>query len=316
MTADPTTLTGSAGLPLPPDVPLEDLIWKQDSRAYPRGNAWTARFVPYINSTIVARLLDEWVGPDNWQDDYADVQMGGRTVTVCRLSIWSPAHGDWITKTDVGVAPSGTEDMSVKGLVSDAFKRAGILKWGCGRNVYTLPSLYAPVIVRARDASNPSEQELKKARPAPNYLDVLLKQLRDMGFEVTDVKGEHAPDDVQTDVQQTGQAPPKESAESAPATVPGDVPPPAPVTHPDDREDANLELDRQINQLKIDLIELVGDAKHAAMLWKKHEPAGGPQSEGSAKATYQACLRTFRNDQAPFDESGNESPAETQETLI
>ena len=128
-------------LGLAPLVPLADVKWRVDSTP----SNGKARFIPYIDAYIAASLLDEWVGPENWKDDYSLAPHG--KALMCHLGIKHPVSGEWVSKTDVGVA-SNTE--AEKGTVSDAFKRAASLKWGVARNVYRLPNVWAVVNVKTR----------------------------------------------------------------------------------------------------------------------------------------------------------------------
>ncbi len=161
-----------------PNVPLVDVQWRIDSQPYERKSdkAKIARYVPYVTASIVARLLDEWVGPFNWYDEYTQTSISGIDAVVCKLHLRIPQTDEWLVKQDVGVSPKGTEEMQVKGVVSDAFKRAGTLKWGVARNVYQFPSLWAICKVQMR-----GDQEV--ARPHPDATDELLHQLQERGFE-------------------------------------------------------------------------------------------------------------------------------------
>lgn len=131
-----------------PTVEFDRVVWRVDSKPYQRDSSptkWSTRFVPYITAPIVAGLLDGWVSPENWWDTYEDGPAPG--TLWCNLSIntGDPEFEQTvITKRDLGVAPSGNNELAMKGMVSDAFKRAAIMKWGVGRNVYELPSLWAP----------------------------------------------------------------------------------------------------------------------------------------------------------------------------
>lgn len=79
-------------------------------------------------------MLDEVVGPENWQCSYE--QIGGQLF--CTVSVWSDERGQWISKQDVG-SPSNVE--AEKGRASDARKRAGFA-WGIGRELYTAPRIF------------------------------------------------------------------------------------------------------------------------------------------------------------------------------
>lgn len=184
-----------------PPVKLADVEWRVDSK--PRDGQ--ARFVPYVDAATTARLLDEWVGPENWSDRYEVANLGGKESLWCHLSV--RLNDDWVTKTDVGV-PSNMEGQ--KGMVSDAFKRAACLKWGVARNVYELPTMWAPCREDARGNAWPNDQTLP----------TILRKLKAQGF--TDAEGgrvqEEAPE-AEPEVTARRAAPPARPA--APDQRPG-----------------------------------------------------------------------------------------------
>lgn len=173
-----------------PSVPLSDVEWRVDSK--PKDGK--ARFVPHINARIAAALMDEWVGPENWKDAYRVATIAGKEAVVAEVSVYvggsepstqsAPGievtsfggSGQWVTKTDVGVA-SQTEPQ--KGAVSDAFKRVVSVKWGAGRNVYDLPTLWAPC-----------REWNEKAYPNDQTQPSILAQLKARGFDATGVRFE------------------------------------------------------------------------------------------------------------------------------
>lgn len=89
----------------------------------------------YKDARCDMRLLDETIGPENWQCRY-DV-LNGRLF--CDVGIRFE-DGNWVWKQDVG-NPSNME--AAKGEASDAFKRA-CFKWGIGRELYTAPKIWVP----------------------------------------------------------------------------------------------------------------------------------------------------------------------------
>lgn len=152
-------------LSTPPDVPLAQVKWRVDSKPF-NGRA---RFLPYLDAYEVARLFDQWVGPGNWSDSYTPGHGKG---LFCHLSV--KVGDEWVTKTDLGV-PSNME--AEKGLVSDAFKRAGSLKWGVGGNVYRLPNVWAPVDAKNDKNNNPV------AVPNRDTLPAIIAELAKRGFK-------------------------------------------------------------------------------------------------------------------------------------
>lgn len=88
-----------------------------------------AQCVAYIDARQVMALLDEVVGPENWMDDYR--QIDGKLFAGIGIKV-----GDhWVWKWDTGTESDIEAD---KGVVSDSFKRAGV-KWGIGRFLYDFP---------------------------------------------------------------------------------------------------------------------------------------------------------------------------------
>jgi hypothetical protein len=147
-----------------PDANFDDIEWRIDSAPYERQESptgWVARWVPYLKAPSVARMLDEWVGPGAWSDVY--VPLGAGKGLECHLTILG------VTKIDVGVPPSGDDNLSVKGVYSDAFKRVASIKWGVGRNIYRLEGVWAPVRVRDRDGK-------KQALEAPESIESIRRQ--------------------------------------------------------------------------------------------------------------------------------------------
>lgn len=87
----------------------------------------------YKNARVDMTLLDEVVGPENWQRSH-EVINGN---LFCKVSVRSD-NGEWVSKQDVGTE-SNTE--KEKGQASDAFKRACV-NWGIGRELYTCPFIW------------------------------------------------------------------------------------------------------------------------------------------------------------------------------
>jgi hypothetical protein len=86
----------------------------------------------YKDARVDMNILDETVGPLNWQKEYT------RNNANCIVSIWDEDKGQWIRKEDTGTE-SFTE--KEKGLASDSFKRA-CFNWGIGRELYTAPFVW------------------------------------------------------------------------------------------------------------------------------------------------------------------------------
>jgi len=95
----------------------------------------------YKDSRVDMRILDETVGPENWQCQFYEqkgtlfCKLG---INVCRDA--GTGYHEWVWKSNAG-APSNME--AQKGEASDALKRAGFC-WGIGRELYTAPFIWVP----------------------------------------------------------------------------------------------------------------------------------------------------------------------------
>lgn len=92
---------------------------------------WGIGLLLYKDARCDQNILDETVGPMNWQRHHT------RDNANCIVSIWDAEKNQWIEKEDTGTE-SYTE--KEKGLASDSFKRA-CFNWGIGRELYTAPSM-------------------------------------------------------------------------------------------------------------------------------------------------------------------------------
>lgn len=88
----------------------------------------------YKNARCDMNILDEKVGPLNWQRDHKELKGN----MYAGIGIYDKEKGVWVTKWDCG-AESNTE--AEKGEASDSFKRAGF-NWGIGRELYTAPFIW------------------------------------------------------------------------------------------------------------------------------------------------------------------------------
>lgn len=89
----------------------------------------------YKNARCDMNILDEVVGPENWQREHYEVKGN----LFCRVGIKTDS-GEWVWKSDCGTE-SNTE--AKKGEASDSFKRA-CFNWGIGRELYTAPKIWIP----------------------------------------------------------------------------------------------------------------------------------------------------------------------------
>lgn len=84
-------------------------------------------------------ILDETIGPMNWDSDYKEIKGN----LYCGIGI-KGNDGAPVWKWDCGIESREDGDGNQKkGEASDAFKRAGF-KWGIGRELYTAPFIFIP----------------------------------------------------------------------------------------------------------------------------------------------------------------------------
>ena len=88
----------------------------------------------YKDARVDQNILDETVGPENWQRDHKELKGN----IYCGISIWDDKKEQWIIKWDCGKESFSEAE---KGESSDSFKRAGF-NWGIGRELYTSPYIW------------------------------------------------------------------------------------------------------------------------------------------------------------------------------
>lgn len=82
-------------------------------------------------------LLDETVGPGDWENDYREIKGNLYAGIGIRQK-----DGSMVWKWDCGIeSREDGEGNEKKGEASDAFKRAGF-RWGIGRELYTSPFVW------------------------------------------------------------------------------------------------------------------------------------------------------------------------------
>ena len=91
-----------------------------------------ATLLTYIDSRSVVELMDEAVGPLNWNFELS--QVGDQIVG--KMGVWDDEKGTWVVKSDTG---SESNIEAGKGLVSDIYKRC-ISRWGL-QDLYTVPRI-------------------------------------------------------------------------------------------------------------------------------------------------------------------------------
>ena len=110
----------------------------------------------YKDARCDMRILDETVGPENWQREHYECK-GNR---FCRVGI--KTDDGWAWKADCGTE-SYTE--KEKGESSDSFKRA-CFNWGIGRELYTKINIVVPMKTQknANGKYEPADSNDKFAR--------------------------------------------------------------------------------------------------------------------------------------------------------
>jgi hypothetical protein len=160
-----------------PEIRFEDISWRVDSKPT---QDQRARFISYIDARTAAKYLDEWVGPDGWEERYEEATLRGIPVLWCHLTIHFPRRS--ITRSDLATFSEGRGGdaetktaVGIKGWTSGAFKRAAT-KYGIGRIAYELPEVWAPVRVDDRNRAWPNKQTM----PA------IVAECRKAGYDVGD----------------------------------------------------------------------------------------------------------------------------------
>ncbi len=90
----------------------------------------------YVSARAIQNRLDEVFGFDGWKTSYKEVNGG----YICSLSV--KVNGEWVTKEDG--APT-TQFESIKGGISNAFKRVASSGFGIGRYLYDSVPEWHPI---------------------------------------------------------------------------------------------------------------------------------------------------------------------------
>lgn len=102
----------------------------------------------YKNARVDMNILDEQVGPENWQRKhyeckgnlFCEVGIKVKQKMLDEITEQEYTVTEWVWKSDCGTE-SNTE--AQKGEASDSFKRA-CFNWGIGRELYTSPFIWVP----------------------------------------------------------------------------------------------------------------------------------------------------------------------------
>ncbi len=222
------------------------------------GRFGQALCVCYIDARLVAERLNV-VCPGAWSDEYSDPKpLGDNVAVTSRITVFEAARQDVGVESVSRIKRSG--DMAIKGLYSDAFKRAGV-KFGIGAFLYVVPQLYvdSTLLKMSLGAGDPkwfmtpkAETELRKRYQA--WLDAPATQERfgaalDHG-DVIDGQG-----DVET-------VAPVAEPEQAPASQPAVKPRPPTATDDEVRAIRRSANDKPVSPLG--LVAIVADVSGIA----------------------------------------------------
>ena len=95
----------------------------------------------YVQARAIQNRLDELFGVDGWTASYKEISAG----FICSLSI--KINDRWVTKED---GAGMTEYESVKGGISNAFKRVASSGFGIGRYLYNAKKNWYPIRQQGR----------------------------------------------------------------------------------------------------------------------------------------------------------------------
>ena len=146
----------------------------------------------YVQARAIQNRLDEVVGFENWKVSYREIQGG----FLCTLSI--RINNEWIEKED----GSGiTSYESIKGGISNAFKRVASSGFGIGRYLYNARDSWYPVKkqgngyvfaetpklqLNEEKESQPKAETRPKAEPQKNT-DIIITFGKYKGQSLTDI---------------------------------------------------------------------------------------------------------------------------------
>ncbi len=186
-----------------------------------------AQVAAYVDSRAIQNRLDAVVGRENWQNVFESVVGSNNSTTahICRISIYYPERGEWITKSD----GAGCTDVEpIKGGLSNAFKRAASM-WGMGRYLYGLKNIWAN-IDEYKAIAQASYPELEKRYN--QYVNQLLNKKQGSA------KGNQQGSQLKPGAKQNSQ-PQQPAQQQAP---PPQQPAPAPQQQPAQEQAANTNL--------------------------------------------------------------------------
>ena len=121
------------------DLRADEIEARVQSIKQKDGNPTGAILLLYKNARCDMNLLDETVGPENWEREHYECK--GNLFCRVGINVSYNDHSkprDFVYKSDCGTE-SNTD--AQKGEASDSFKRA-CFNWGIGRELYTSPFIW------------------------------------------------------------------------------------------------------------------------------------------------------------------------------
>lgn len=132
-----------------------------------------AMCVAYIDARQVMDMLDNVVGPGNWQSQFKEHKGN----LFCSIGI--KVDNQWVWKSDCGTESNMEKE---KGEASDAFKRAAVM-WGIGRFLYSLEIIKVPANCKKEKNTFPHvvDQNGKRVWDISEHLNSIMKMKDDFG---------------------------------------------------------------------------------------------------------------------------------------
>lgn len=133
----------------------------------------------YVQARAIQNRLDEVLGTENWKVSYREIQNG----FICRLAV--RINNEWIEKED---GAGATDYESVKGGISNAFKRVASSGFGIGRYLYNAKNNWYPIKQQGKgyifaetpilqlneEKEKPTERETKAETPVKDTTDIII----------------------------------------------------------------------------------------------------------------------------------------------
>lgn len=146
----------------------------------------------YVQARAIQNRLDEVLGFENWKVSYKEIQGG----FICKLSL--RINNEWIEKED---GASETEFESVKGGISNAFKRVASSGFGIGRYLYSARNNWYPIKQQGRgfifaetpklqlneEKQNVAKKETKIEEEIPKNTEIIITFGKYKGQSLTDI---------------------------------------------------------------------------------------------------------------------------------